>query len=369
MTTEGRSDDTVAPLAERLLIWFDQHGRHDLPWQHPRDPYRVWLAEIMLQQTQVQTVIPYFTRFISALPDLPALAAAPIDQVMALWSGLGYYTRARNLHAAARLCVQQHGGHLPQTFDDLVALPGIGRSTAGAILAQAHGLPFPILDGNVRRVLARWRAIEGWPGSTDTQKTLWALAQTLLPDTRLADYTQALMDLGATICTRHKPDCAHCPLRADCLAYREDRIDELPTPRPAKALPQRQCLMLLAFDASNRVLLQRRIHSGVWQGLWSLPEAPDPASLQVVSALQIQTHAQGRALPAFEHVFSHYRLQITPWLVAPATALPHLGDDEIWRWVAVDELGAIGLPAPVRKLIASQSGSCTQTMPSSTLST
>ena len=369
MTTEGRSDDTVAPLAERLLIWFDQHGRHDLPWQHPRDPYRVWLAEIMLQQTQVQTVIPYFTRFVTALPDLPALAAAPIDQVMALWSGLGYYTRARNLHAAARLCVQHHDGNLPENFDDLVALPGIGRSTAGAILAQAHGLPFPILDGNVRRVLARWRAIEGWPGSTTTQKTLWALAQDLLPDHRLADYTQALMDLGATVCTRHKPDCARCPLRTDCGAYREGRVDELPTPRPAKALPQRQCLMLLTFDTRNRVLLQRRTHPGVWQGLWSLPEAPDLDSLQVVSARHIQSHAQGRALPAFEHVFSHYRLQITPWLVAPAMALPHVGDDEDYRWVAVAELETLGLPTPVRKLIASQSGSCTQTMPSSTLST
>ncbi len=224
-------------FAARLLAWFDQHGRHDLPWQHPRTPYRVWVAEVMLQQTQVQTVIPYYQRFLALFPGLPVLAAAPLDDVLAAWSGLGYYSRARNLHRAAMQCVAAHGGELPDQFDALAALPGIGRSTAGAILAQAHGQRLPILDGNVRRVLARHRAVTGDPGSSKVQSELWALSQSALPHSRLADYTQALMDLGATVCTRHRAACDRCPLAADCAARLQGRVAEFPQPRSARARP------------------------------------------------------------------------------------------------------------------------------------
>ena len=343
------------PFSERLLAWFDHHGRHDLPWQHPREPYRVWLAEIMLQQTQVQTVIPYFERFIAELPNLASLAEASEEKVLALWSGLGYYSRARNLHATARRCMQDHGGALPNSFEALMALPGIGRSTAGASLAQAHGMPFAILDGNVKRVLTRWRGIEGWPGERAIEAQLWDLSRSLLPTERLADYTQALMDLGATACKRSKPDCDHCPVRSDCIARREGRVAYVPTPRPRKAIPQRHCLMLLARDIEGRVLLQRRQGSGVWQGLWSLPEAMDETSLGHLVSAQIAAPFHCRALAAIEHTFSHYRLQITPMLAYPVTQRVGIADtDDDWRWVAADAWPSLGLPAPVRRLLMAQ---------------
>ncbi len=338
----------------RLLDWFAREGRHDLPWQHPRSAYRVWLSEIMLQQTRVQTVIPYFARFVAALPDLPALARAGSDEVMALWSGLGYYARARHLHAAAKQCVAHHGGELPDDFDALLALPGIGRSTAGAILSQAHGLKFPILDGNVRRVLARWRGIEGWPGAAAIERELWQLAQSLLPDEHLPDYAQGLMDLGATVCTRADPDCARCPLRADCVALRSLRTAELPASRPGKPLPRRACVMLVAVDGEGRVLLQKREAPGVWNGLWSLPEAPDAAVLDVFIRQHLHAPNAARALPAFEHVFSHYRLAIQPQRrdgVAPRPRVAESGPE--LRWAAPGEWPGIGLPAPVRKLLLS----------------
>src|SRR5580765_3104624 len=240
-------------FANRLLKWFDAHGRHDLPWQHPRTPYRVWQSEIMLQQTQVSVVIPYFQRFVAALPDLPALAAAPRDQVLALWSGLGYYARARNLHASAQRCVELHDGDLPRDFNALLALPGIGRSTAGALLAQAWGDRFAILDGNVKRLLARYHGIEGWPGTPIIEKQLWELAISHLPDARLADYTQAQMDLGATLCTRANPDCTHCPLHKDCVAYSTGRTSSLPAPQPNKAKPKRETHVVWMEDRVGRV--------------------------------------------------------------------------------------------------------------------
>lgn len=345
----------MTDFAPRLLAWFDHHGRHDLPWQHPRSAYRVWLSEIMLQQTQVQTVIPYFARFISALPDLPALAHASADEVMALWSGLGYYARARNLHAAAKRCVEHHGGELPTDFDALIALPGIGRSTAGAILSQAHGLPFAILDGNVKRVLTRWRGIEGYPGTSAIERDLWQLAASLLPEKRLPDYTQGLMDLGATVCTRADPACLLCPITDDCIARRDNRTAELPTPKPGKTIPRRECAMLVAFDDENRVLLQKRTGPGVWNGLWSLPEAPDADALETFTQRHLSTQDDAQALPAFEHVFSHYRLSIHPHRHDRVKERPHVADNapEL-RWAAPVEWPDIGLPAPVRKLLSSQ---------------
>src|SRR5690606_22247373 len=301
--------------AERLLHWFDRNGRHDLPWQQPRTPYRVWLSEIMLQQTQVQVVIPYFERFVAALPTLDALAAAPLDDVLALWSGLGYYARPRNLHAAARLCVDQHGGELPRDHGALVALPGIGRSTAGAILSQAWGDRAPILDGNVKRVLARLHGIEGWPGLPAVEKQMWALAETQLPDARLADYTQAQMDFGATLCTRHDPACVLCPLQDRCAALHAGRVAELPTPKPGKPLPEKQAIVLWLEDAAGRVLLERRPSTGVWAALWSLPQAEDHAQARAWFEASIGNDGDfDTAEPSLPvtHGFTHYRLQLHP---------------------------------------------------------
>jgi A/G-specific adenine glycosylase len=339
-------------FATRLIRWFDRCGRHDLPWQHPRTPYRVWLSEIMLQQTQVRVVIPYFERFVAALPDVRALATAPLDDVLALWSGLGYYARARNLHAAATLCTERHGGELPRDIHALTALPGIGRSTAGAILAQAWGDRFPILDGNVKRVLARWHGVEGWPGLPAVERQLWTFAEAHLPDARLADYTQAQMDFGATLCTRADPACVVCPVQDGCVALREGRVAELPTPKPGKALPERQALVLLLEDSDGRVLLQRRPPSGVWAGLWSLPEHPDEAAARTWFELAVDAeYATGDLLPAIAHAFSHYRLQLQPRRWSGVALRPRVADNDELRWIPRSGLAALGLPAPIRRLL------------------
>jgi A/G-specific adenine glycosylase len=342
-------------LSTRLLRWFDRHGRKDLPWQHAlddgrRDAYRVWLSEVMLQQTQVATVIGYFERFIGALPTLRDLANADEDTVLALWSGLGYYRRARFLHRAAQLCVEQHHGELPHDFDALRNLPGIGRSTAGAILAQAHGLRFAILDGNVKRVLTRYHGIHGHPGESAVEKQLWLHAETHTPSTRVADYTQAIMDLGATLCVRSRPRCEDCPLVGDCAAYRDDLTALLPSRKPGKSIPTRATVMLILRDIRGRVLLERRGPQGVWPGLWSLPEAADPDTAWRTA----QQHARiddAQTLTPVTHVFSHYRLNIEPLLFDRATAQLGIADNPQLRWCSTAELAALGLPAPVRTLL------------------
>ncbi|MCQ4166594.1 A/G-specific adenine glycosylase [Tahibacter harae] len=337
-------------FAARLLAWYDQHGRKNLPWQTPRTPYRVWLSEIMLQQTQVATVIGYFERFTAALPDLAALAAAPQDQVLGLWSGLGYYSRARNLHKAAKICLAEHGGELPRDFDALAALPGIGRSTAGAILAQAWELPHAILDGNVKRVLSRYHGVHGWPGSTATARELWQHAEANTPHQRVADYTQAIMDLGATLCVRSRPRCGVCPQAADCVARRENLTAQLPARKPPRQVPTRATCLLILRDAQQRILLQRRPASGVWAELWSLPEAADAAEApRIARSLGAQAGAV-QALPPFTHVFSHYKLEITP-LLASAQALPQVAEQAGLRWCGAEEFIPLGLPAPVRRLL------------------
>ncbi|WMJ68775.1 A/G-specific adenine glycosylase [Stenotrophomonas sp. 24(2023)] len=336
----------------RLLHWFDGHGRHDLPWQHPRSPYRVWLSEIMLQQTQVATVIGYFHAFLADFPTLPALAAADNDAVMARWAGLGYYARARNLHAAAKRCVAEHGGELPRDFDALHALPGIGRSTAGAILSQAWNDPFAILDGNVKRVLTRYHGIEGFPGLPAVEKQLWALAQAHVahvPGGRMADYTQAQMDLGATVCTRSRPACVICPLQDGCVARRDGLAAQLPTPKPSKALPEREAVALLLRDGQGRTLLQKRPDTGIWAQLWTLPQADSGSALQD----WFDSHIDGsledaEELPGLQHTFSHYRLHLqvlSRRVNGLRMAAPSL------RWVTDDERAALGLPAPIRKLL------------------
>ncbi|MGO4503256.1 MULTISPECIES: A/G-specific adenine glycosylase [unclassified Dyella] len=338
------------PFAAALLAWFDEHGRKDLPWQHPRDAYRVWLSEVMLQQTQVVTVIPYFQRFVAALPTLRDLASAEEDTVLALWSGLGYYRRARFLQRAAQICVEKHQGELPRDFDALADLPGIGRSTAGAILAQAHGLRFAILDGNVKRVLTRYLGIHGHPGQSAIEKTLWQHADALTPALRTADYTQAIMDLGATVCVRSKALCDQCPLAADCVAKRDHLTAQLPSAKPTKAIPTRDTVMLILRDAAGRVLLERRGAQGVWSGLWSLPEASDHdhAWRTAESLARID---DAHALPPFVHVFSHYRLKVEPLLFDEATALQRIADNASLRWCDPGERAALGLPAPVRTLL------------------
>jgi len=282
----------VKPLdADTLLAWFDTHGRHDLPWQHPRTPYRVWISEIMLQQTQVSTVVPYFERFLQRFPDVHSLAAAAQDDVLALWSGLGYYARARNLHRAAQHIVERHDGKFPTTLEAWLALPGIGRSTAGAILAQAFEQRQPILDGNVRRVLARYHAIDGWPGDRAVQDQLWKRAEAATPHRRIADYTQAIMDLGATVCTR-TPRCNQCPLSTGCGAHRLGRTADFPGRRPRKTLPVRLTAMLVLRDENGRILLVRRPPTGIWGGLWSLPECgihtPVPVHCRELRRLLVQ---------------------------------------------------------------------------------
>ncbi|HJP98662.1 MAG TPA: A/G-specific adenine glycosylase [Rhodanobacteraceae bacterium] len=348
-------------FARRLLDWYDRHGRHDLPWQDTtgsgRTPYRVWLSEVMLQQTRVTTVIPYFQRFVAALPDLAALAAADEDQVLSLWSGLGYYRRARHLHAAAKLCVTRHGGRLPLDFEELAALPGIGRSTAGAILALGSERRHPILDGNVKRLLCRYHGVEGWPGEGAVAENLWAHAETHTPSARVADYTQAVMDLGATVCTRSQPDCSHCPERRGCLAFRQGRAASLPTPRPARELPLRHAVWIVLRDAGNRVLLERRAPQGVWPGLWSLPEAPDADEARVAAMRLADLGRQpGDSLPAVRHQFTHFRLLAAPIEWRGVRERRALADAPTLRWCTAADIAGLGVPAPVKRLLLRTEG-------------
>jgi A/G-specific adenine glycosylase len=342
----------TTPFAQRLLRWFDIHGRHDLPWQHPREPYRVWLSEIMLQQTQVAAVIPYFERFVARFPDLASLARAPVDDVLAQWSGLGYYARARNLHRCAQRVVAEHGGRFPRSLDALTALPGIGRSTAAAILAQAWGERAAILDGNVRRVLARHAAVDGWPGDPRVQRQLWALAESRLPDDRLADYTQALMDLGATVCTTRRPACAQCPVADDCTVRLQDAVARYPQARPRRTRPRRQARLLLAYDGHGALLLERRPPVGIWGGLWCPPLLDDARLASAEASALLDRASDIETLPPIAHGFTHFELELQP-LRLRVEPLAALAEPDRQRWVAPEEILSLGLPAPIRKLLAS----------------
>lgn len=343
---------TESDFAPRLLAWHAEHGRHDLPWQHPRSMYRVWLSEIMLQQTQVQTVIPYFENFLERFPALPDLAAAPADAVMNAWAGLGYYSRARNLHKAAQLCMSLHNGQLPQDFEALLALPGIGRSTAGAILSQACGARHAIVDGNVKRVLTRYFAIAGDAASTVVDRQLWQVAESLLPETRMADYSQAIMDLGATVCASRKPQCPTCPLASDCAALAQGNVLDYPGRKPAKSVPVRETHVLLLRTASGDILLEQRPDKGIWGGLYSLPEAGDADQAARLAEGFINREApEPLLLPSFEHTFSHFRLTIRPLLWDACAAKMQIRDNARMRWATPDELHQLGLPAPIQKLL------------------
>ncbi|TAL08503.1 MAG: adenine DNA glycosylase [Porticoccaceae bacterium] len=352
MTERTRRKRTVAAadFSARLLAWFDQHGRHDLPWQRERSPYQVWLSEIMLQQTQVGTVIPYFERFVAAFPDVAALAAAPIDSVLHHWTGLGYYARARNLHRTARLVTEQYDGQFPAPIDELAALPGIGRSTAGAIAAIAFGQRAAILDGNVKRVLARHGAIAGWPGQTHVVSKLWEIAERLTPAVRAADYTQAIMDLGATLCTRARPACDRCPVRSDCLAHAAGVPEQYPGRKPKAATPIRATLFLILRNPAGAVLLEQRPPTGIWGGLWSFPECAPEADIASQCDALGHRALNWQAGAARRHVFSHYRLDYTPVEVA-VTAPLAVADGDRRRWVMPGSPGTLGLPAPVKSLL------------------
>ena len=345
----------MKPFAERLLAWFDLHGRRGLPWQIDRTPYRVWVSEIMLQQTQAATAAPYFMRFMAAFPAVDELAAAELDRVLGYWAGLGYYARARNLHAAARKVVRDFAGEFPATVEGLMGLPGVGRSTAGAIMALAYGKRAPILDGNARRVLARYEAVEGWAGRAAVQKALWAHAEKHTPHRKVAEYTQAMMDLGATLCTRTRPRCGECPLTADCKARIRGLQAILPTPRPRRARPQRNVRMLLITNADREVLLEKRPPSGIWGGLYSLPELAaedDPRSwcrrhLGVV----VTGHMAGTPL---KHGFSHFDLMIHPLEVRLDAEASALMDRDGWLWYNPEQEARVGVAAPIAVLLKRQ---------------
>lgn len=337
-------------FATRIVEWHRRHGRHDLPWQNTRDPYRIWLSEVMLQQTQVTSVIAYYERFLAAFPDIASLAAAPEEEVMRLWSGLGYYRRARHLHQAARRIMQHHGGAFPRELDAIAALPGIGRSTAAAIAAFAFGTRGAILDGNVKRVLARYRAVEGYPASPEVERLLWSIADAVLPTEDIEAYTQAMMDLGATVCVRSRPRCDVCPVAQDCAAFRTHRTQALPTPRPARVLPHRE-LDVLVIEAEGAWLFERRGATGVWAGLWSLPEVEhgDDAVSACRLRFGIETKC-GERLPAIEHAFTHYRLTMHPVrLVARSPRVQASAPDRAWITSEAAIRGA--LPAPIKRLV------------------
>lgn len=364
-----------ADFGMRVVNWQRTHGRHDLPWQNTRDPYRIWLSEIMLQQTQVAAVIDYFQRFVAQLPTVAALAAAPADEVMALWAGLGYYSRARNLHRCAKTVMSEHGGVFPTDPAVLVTLPGIGRSTAAAIAAFSAGVRSPILDGNVKRVFARFFGIRGYPGERAIEQRMWQLAEQALPPAGarqaedvaadMVSYTQGLMDLGATVCSRGRPLClaeaAACPLASDCVARRDGLTAVLPTPKPRAAIPERSTVMLVVRHG-REVLLGLRPDSGIWGGLWSLPEiavdgVPFDAEAAEAAALD---HARAFGRPAravlageLTHVFTHFRLLIRAIRVDLDAVGPG-GDARTLRWLSLDDLDALGTPAPVRRLLEDQ---------------
>jgi A/G-specific adenine glycosylase len=340
-------------FSQRVLAWYDRNGRKDLPWQHPRDPYRVWISEIMLQQTQVNTVIGYFQRFMGAFPDVASLAAADLDQVMHHWSGLGYYARARNLYSAARAIKEVHQGVVPDDIESLQALPGIGRSTAGAIRSLGFGQYAPILDGNVKRVLARHFAVSGWPGRASVQKQLWQLCEAITPHERTADYNQAMMDLGATRCARGRPNCEACPLNRSCLALAEGDIPRYPAPKPKKALPVRTTRMVVLTDDTGAILLEQRPPSGVWGSLWSLPESPPDQPIEgwCREVLGYEVEKRIRLVPR-RHTFTHFHLDITPELVTVKNPVKNLMDGGPRVWYKLSQPGDLGLAAPVSRILS-----------------
>ncbi len=342
----------MAEFTRSLLSWYKKHGRHDLPWQQNPSSYRVWVSEIMLQQTQVTTVIPYYQRFMQAFPDINSLANAEVDEVLHLWTGLGYYARGRNLHKAAQIICSEHKGRFPKTQDELIALPGIGRSTAAAILALSLNQPLSILDGNVKRVLCRYHAVRGWYGEKKVENQLWQLAESHTPQKNTAEYTQAIMDLGATLCRRSQPDCEVCPVKAGCLAYKNNLQAELPEKKPKKTKPVRQSCFALIENKSGEILLARRPPAGIWGGLWGFPEFPSRAELDEWlknRGINSKSHTE---YPQIRHTFSHFHLDITPLKYQLGRKTKQGVEDKADEcWYKPDGDLKLGMAAPVKKLI------------------
>jgi A/G-specific adenine glycosylase len=344
-------------FSANIINWFDRHGRKNLPWQKNRTPYRVWVSEIMLQQTQVATTIPYFERFMASLPTLESLADATLDEVLSLWSGLGYYARARNLHKAAQIIQNDFGGKFPDDFEQALSLPGIGRSTAGAILSLALGQHHPILDGNVKRVLARHFVVDGWPGNNRVAKLLWKHSEQLTPRERVADFNQSMMDLGSGICTRSNPSCNLCPLTTSCQAFATNTQAEYPGKKPKKTTPIRKIKMLLVSNKKGEILLQRRPPSGIWGGLLSLPEIPvETDTTQWCKKTIGFTVEEKQNWPVMRHTFSHFHLDISPVIATVNSRRDCVMEELEWVWynngpkeVQTKPVG--GLPAPVTKLL------------------
>ncbi len=339
-------------FSSRLITWQKQFGRHDLPWQNTADPYAIWVSEIMLQQTQVSAVIGYYGKFMARFPNIATLANATQDEVLQHWSGLGYYSRARNLHHAAQTIIDEHGATFPQDFETIQTLSGIGRSTAAAIASFAFNQVQTILDGNVKRVLSRHFTIAGWPGSPKIEKQLWALAESLLPEKDIIAYTQGLMDLGATLCTRSKPKCAACPLNNTCEAYKQNRVTELPTPKPKKVIPEKQITMLI-FLRGNEVLLEKRPPTGIWGGLWSFPETESTDSFAAIAHDKFGMIVQEiQPLPILNHTFTHFKLHIRPqplYALKQSTHVKEFGQ----VWLSIEDAIGAAIPTPVRKILQS----------------
>lgn len=342
----------VENFAPRVLAWFDEFGRKSLPWQQDKTPYRVWISEIMLQQTQVTTVIPYYHKFMTSFPTVEALADANQDDVLAHWSGLGYYARARNMHKAAKMLVDELDGEFPQSVEGVCELPGIGRSTAAAILSISRGVSAAILDGNVKRVLSRFHAVPTWPGEKKTENAMWELAEHYMPSERCGEYTQAMMDLGATLCTRSKPQCLICPLEQDCLGRRTEDPTQFPIRKPKKAAkPVKSLQLLVLMNEQQQVLMEKRPATGIWGGLWSLPELTSEESVVLHIEQRFQTSIQDIApLTGFRHTFSHYHLDIEPSQVQMG-AIGAVFESGKYQWFSLVEAFALGLPAPVRLLL------------------
>ncbi len=341
-----------ASFSKKVLKWFDQHGRKHLPWQQNRNVYRVWVSEIMLQQTQVATVIPYFERFMERFPDVQSLAKASQDEVLQLWSGLGYYARGRNLHKCAQTIVAEHQGEFPQTVDELETLPGIGRSTAGAIVSLSLDQAATILDGNVKRVLARFYGVAEWPGQTKTAQKLWQYAEALTPSKRCADYTQAMMDLGATLCKRSKPECLRCPLKSECVGYIEGEPEQYPGKKPKKRLPIKTAYFLIIENPSGGLLLEQRPATGIWGGLWSFPELEPEGNILTHCQKHYGEVNSHKRLNPFRHTFSHYHLDIHPVHIQLSSAHRRIRSDDQLRWFTENEWLDMGLAAPVKKLLS-----------------
>ncbi len=341
---------TSDQFSDQILAWFKEHGRHDLPWQVKQTPYRVWVSEIMLQQTQVATVIPYFERFMQTFPDVESLACSPLDKVLHLWTGLGYYARARNLHKTAKIISNQFKNEFPENIDELIKLPGIGRSTAGAILSLACQQRQPILDGNVKRVLCRFHAIEGWPGKKAVENRLWQLAEKYTPEKKVTDYTQAIMDLGATVCMRRQPKCPVCPLSEGCMAYKLKKQHDFPESKVKSVLPRKETIFAIIENDKGEFLLEQRPPSGIWGGLWCFPEftmdEPIESAIKKQYGFSIKARTEHQT---FKHTFSHFQLMITPVHIKVDASSKSLqsGEKDSTTWLNVKKNADIGFPAPV----------------------